>query len=71
MVLIDPMAGNTPTEKQADTEYTANTNKFNFKVRDSGRATSKKERRQRMLEILGLLKTHLDAQIKYAAPGQS
>lgn len=31
MVLIDPMAGNTPTEKQADTEYTANTNKFNFK----------------------------------------
>ena len=31
MVLIDPMAGNIPTEKQADTEYTATTNGIDSK----------------------------------------
>ena len=63
MVLIDPMARNTPTEKHADTEYLANTGRYNLKGTRFRRGILKAVAKTEDLDNLGLLKTLWTAQI--------
>ena len=58
------MAGITPTEKQADTEYTPDTNRINLKGTRLRRDIFKAGAKAEDLEDLGLLKLPQTAHIK-------